>query len=186
MKTMNLVFAFFLAISAFGKSEAQNAVFASGIETFENKTGGEKTESGAEVISNLQEGLAITRLNGKFGLVNTQGIEILYPRFDEIRPFHNGYAAAKKHGRWGFLNKQGRKISEFRYDWVGNFENGFAPIQKNGKWGFINEQGIEISDIQFEAVRTFKNAVAQVQYKGIWFIMNEKGEISFPDKAKQA
>ena len=88
MKTMNLVLALFITLLSSELTIAQSTM----ISNFEQHTllgRGEITASGSEIVSYFQEGMAITRLDKRFGLVNAQGIEILSPRFDEIRPFNN-------------------------------------------------------------------------------------------------
>lgn len=131
------------------------------------------TQSGALVISTYQEGLAITKLDNKYGLVNKQGLEICLPQFQDIHLFENGYAAVQKHGKWTFINKQGKKISTFRYDWVGNFQNHNAAVQLNGKWGYINEQGFEITAIKYDIIQPFENGKALVKYNNQWFYLDE-------------
>ncbi len=184
MRTITFVFA--LVLLMFNTNLlAQSAQFVKDSNLLIQFLSGERTASGAEIISQLQEGVAITRLNGRYGMVNAQGYEIISPRFQDIHPFQNGYAAAKKNGKWGFINKQGQKLSSFRYDWVGNFENGYAPVNKNGKWGFINEQGVELNSVQFDTVRPFKNGKALVKKKGNWYFINEKGALSHLNGIRQ-
>ncbi len=146
---------------------------------------GERTISGAEIISSLQEGVAITRLYDRYGLVNAQGVEIVSPRFEEIHLFQNGYAAAKMHGKWSFINKQGKKLTAFQYDWVGHFQEGLAPVKMHGKWGFINEQGAEICKTEFDAVSGFEQGKALVRKGNKWYYLNIKGELTLVEGTAQ-
>lgn len=179
MKNLSFFFGFALTLLTIQNTSAQDVQLA----TYSNTTSievlvggiGEKTNSGAQIVSAMQEGVAITKLNDKFGLVNAQGFEILSPRFEAIHPFQNGYAAAKLHGKWSFINKQGKKIAAFHYDWVGNFTEGAAPIQINGKWGFINEQGAPICEAEFDMVRSFDNGIALVRKGDNWFQLSIQG-----------
>lgn len=138
----------------------------------------QKTQSGAKVVSTYQEGMAITELNGKFGYINRQGAEVVFPRFEEARFFTNNYAAVKIANGWTFINKQGRRINNARYDWVGAFSaNGIAPVQVAGKWGFINEQGQDITGIKYDKIRKFNDTgKALVRYNNEWFIVDELGK----------
>jgi len=174
---------FFFALSLFigfqsASAQSSWALYSSEDFAVEITAIGEETASGAEIVSAYQEGVALTKLYNKYGLVNAQGVEIIAPRYEEIRPFENGYAAIRKGNKWSFINKQGQKISSFRFDWVGRFEQGAAAIQMDGKWGFINEQGALITTIEFEAVRSFgKNGQALVKKDGQWYNLNQKGEL---------
>lgn len=131
------------------------------------------TQSGALIVSTYQEGLAITKLDDKYGLVNKQGLEVCLPQFQDIHLFENGYAAVQKHDKWTFINKQGKKITTFRYDWVGSFQNQVAAVQINGKWGYINEQGFEITAIKYDEILPFENGKALVKYNSQWFYLDE-------------
>lgn len=175
---------FFFALSLFigfqsVSAQASWALYSNEDLAVEITAIGEETASGAEVVSAYQEGVALTKLYNKYGLVNAQGVEIIAPRYEEIRPFENGYAAIRKGNKWSFINKQGRKISSFRFDWVGRFEQAAAAVQINGKWGFINEQGALIVAAEFEAVRSFgQNGLAMVKKDGQWYNLNQKGELT--------
>jgi hypothetical protein len=189
MKSLKFFFGLAITLISFQTIQAQDVTLVSNESnaTLIMLGGiGEKTASGAEVVSALQEGVAITKMYDKFGLVNAQGVEIVAPRFDEIHPFVNGYAAAKLHGKWSFLSKQGKKLSSFRYDWVGNFEAGYAPVQLNGKWGFVNEQGIEICELEFDAVRSFQDGKALVRKGNNWYNMSEKAVLTPANVTPQA
>lgn len=179
MKTIQFFFAICLITVSFAAT-AQTAQLANNTEDLVVETNkvGEKTHSGAEIISAYQEGIAITKQFNKFGLVNQQGYEIVTARFEAIHAFQNGYAAAQLHGKWSFINKQGKKIAAFRYQWVGSFQNGFAPVKINGKWTFINEQGAELSEAQFDAVRSFDNGTALVRMGENWLQIDAFGKIS--------
>jgi hypothetical protein len=190
MKTVKIFFALFATIFATNLSQAQfeqndknkgdYALIALNYNADDDKADKETktTQSGAKVVSVFQEGMAITQLNGKFGFINRQGVEVVLPRYEDARFFANHYAAVKQNGGWTFINKQGKKITNIRYDWVGAFSsNGTAAVQINGKWGFINEQGQEITAIKYEQIREFnQNGTALVKYNGKWYSITETGK----------
>lgn len=179
MKSIQVLFVLFITLVMVQTTKAQNSLATyngnAAISTLDGI--GERTTSGAVIISAYQEGAAITKMYNKFGLVNAQGLEIVTPRFEEVRGFKNGYAAVKLHGKWSFINKQGKKIASFRFDWVGSFTNGFAPVQINGKWGFINEQGAKVGAIEFDAVQNFDRNKALVRKGNTWYFLTNKGNI---------
>lgn len=168
--------------------QAQNAQLvaytqATGTTVTSQKT---TTVSGATIVSNYQEGVALTQLDNQYGLVNKQGLEISRTMFQQIRLFENGYAAAQKNGKWGFINKQGKKTVDFRYDWVGTFRNNVAPVQLDGKWGFVNEQGYEITAIAYDKLGAFEDGKALVQKGNKWFYVLEKTGAETPAKLPTA
>lgn len=126
------------------------------------------TETGALIISDYQEGAAIIKLEGKFGLINKQGYEICQPIYDDIHLYNKGYAAVQKNGKWTFVNKQGQRLTPLRYDWVGSFTNGLAAVRNNGKWGMLNEQGFEIVPTAYQAVKVDRDGNIWVQSNDTW------------------
>lgn len=165
---------FFLASSQ--TISAQTAMFVANNGTVIEEQIGEYTESGARIISDYTEGIAITEKNNRFGLVNKQGFEVCAPQYDEIRPFVNGYAAVRVQNYWTLLNKQGQRLTNARFDWVSSFHNGFAAVNVGGKWGFMNEQGLMVTPIKYDRVAYFEEGVAPVKVGEQWLYINERGE----------
>lgn len=130
------------------------------------------TKSGAQIISAYQEDAAIIRLEGKFGLINRQGYEIVAPVYDNIHLFNKGYAAVSKNGKWTFVNKQGKRLTPLRYDWVGSFEQGMAAVMIDDQWGLLNEQGFEVVPTAYQAVKLDQDGNIWVQINGNWTRFN--------------
>lgn len=126
------------------------------------------TATGAQIISAYQEDAAIIRLEGKFGLINRQGYEIVAPIYDNVHLFNKGYAAVSKNGKWTFVNKQGKRLTPLRYDWVGGFDQGHAPVLNNGQWGLLNEQGFEVVPTAYDAVKIDQDGKIWVERNGTW------------------
>lgn len=163
-----LVFVATLSVNA----QAQNAILVSN----ETNTAAIAPSQGTEVVSNYQEGIAITKDGKKYGWVNAYGQEIVSPQFDEVRLFHNHYAPARKADKWAFYNQQGKRITPFRYDWVSNFEEGLAAVQIDGLWGYINEQGFIVIQPQFERAGNFDNGITQVVKDNETYTINKQGK----------
>lgn len=126
------------------------------------------TNSGATIISEYQEGAALIKADGKFGLINKQGYEICQPIYDDIRLFNKGYAAVNKNGKWTFINKQGKRLTPLRYDWVGGFQEGVAAVMTDGKWGLLNEQGFEVVETAYDAIKLDQDGNVWVQLNNTW------------------
>ncbi len=126
------------------------------------------TNTGALIISEYQEGAALIKVDGKFGLINRQGYEICQPIYDDIRLFNNGYAAVNKNGKWTFVNKQGKRLTPLRYDWVGGFNEGLAAVMIDGQWGLINEQGFEVVETAYDAIKLDQEGKIWVQKNNTW------------------
>lgn len=144
---------------------SESAFLASVQEITPNKG---TTNTGALIISEYQEGAALIKADGKFGLINKQGYEICQPIYDDIRLFNHGYAAVNKNGKWTFVNKQGKRLTPLRYDWVGGFNEGVAAVMVDNKWGLLNEQGFEIVETAYDAIKLDQDGNIWVQTNGNW------------------
>lgn len=141
---------------------------------------------GVQVVSEYREGIALTKQEGKFGMVNKQGQEVCPPKFEQARLFHEGYAAVQLRGKWSFVNKQGKRLTSFHYDWVSNFEKGFARVRLGEQWTLLNEQGLEITDQTFDAIGTFEKGRFHAMRNGNSFWIYEDGTIEPAKEAFQA
>ncbi|MFC0878874.1 WG repeat-containing protein [Saccharicrinis sp. FJH2] len=70
-------------------------------------------------------GLAIAKLNGKYGYIDKKCQTIINYQFEDSRGFKYGLAAVKKNDKWGFINEKGDFVIEPKYDYVGHQ---FRPI----------------------------------------------------------
>jgi hypothetical protein len=52
------------------------------------------------------------RRNGKWGLIDKTGREVIAPVWDEMENFMEGLVAAKRAGKWSYLDKTGRTVFE--------------------------------------------------------------------------
>jgi hypothetical protein len=115
------------------------------------------------IISNYQEGIAITRSNRKYGFVDKEGRKVCRQTYEAVNLYQEGCAAVSKGGKWTFINKKCEELTSFIYDKVGVFKNGLAVIQKNNKWGVLNREGIEVVFTEYEAIEI--DSVGKVSVK---------------------
>lgn len=93
-------------------------------------------------------------LDGKYGLVDAEGNEVIPPRYDWLgEGFYNGLLLAgyviEGKRTAGFINLKGEEVIVQREWRVTNFKNGVALASYDGKkWGVINKKGDTI--IPFE------------------------------------
>ena len=73
----------------------------------------------AEKYYDFSEGLALGRLNKKYGYLNNKGVWAIMPVFDGATDFNNGYAAAKLGKHWGIINKKGEWVLQPEYKAIG-------------------------------------------------------------------
>lgn len=117
-----------------------------------------------------------SRSNGKvdtykrflWGLLNSEGKEILPLEYDELIPSigNREIFTAKKNGSYAVINKNGNIIVPYgKYQFIDGFDNGLARVNVYGngeglkkfmyKWGLINEQGGEILPPIYDSIWNF-------------------------------
>jgi hypothetical protein len=100
-----------------------------------------------DFIGDFSEGYAKVKLNDKWGLIDTEGNEIVRPEYVQVGDFHEGLVAVKmkpEAHNWGFIDKTGEVVVPPKYDDVANFYLGYASVYLDGYWGYINTQGNEV------------------------------------------
>jgi hypothetical protein len=59
------------------------------------------------------QGLFATMKDDKWGYINTKGLWVVMPKYDEARPFSEGLAAVKKDDVWMYIDKKGKEVLRF-------------------------------------------------------------------------
>ncbi len=94
--------------------------------------------------------LAPFKRNGLYGYLNDKGVEIIAPKYQEVKAFPSdeGLAPIKSNGKWGYINKNGVVTISPKYDYADGFAKGLAIVGLNGKKGVVNSQGKIIIPIE--------------------------------------
>ena len=94
-----------------------------------------------ESVSSFKDGLALVKIDGKYGFINPSGAFTIKPIFESALLFQEGLAAVKLNGKFGFIEPSGKFQIKPSFEIVGSFNKGLAPFYENEKIGFINTQG---------------------------------------------
>ena len=135
-----------------------------------------------EALGMFSNGYAPAKLNGKWGLIATDGgTWLLEPEYGEILQNETGFGYAQnavfvRQGDGVFLLVDGQEISG-PYEDAQPFGDGWAAVKKNGKWGFIDTEGNEMIGFQFEDAMSFGGHLAAVKQNGLWGYVSLKGEL---------
>lgn len=120
--------------------------------------------------------LAVCRLNGKYGIVNSEGKQIQPICFDELRkdeadssskelPDMN--SARDLHVRigdkWGILTADGEQLAEVKFDSVGVFHDGLAVVKAAERYGYIDQSGAIVIPIQWMTAYDFSEGLAALR-----------------------
>lgn len=121
-------------------------------------------------------GFAIVSKNGKFGMINESGQEIVPPQYESISYFIGAYAKIKENGKFGFIDKSGKVVITPRYDQIYGYNGEYAKIVLNGKVGLIDKEAREVIAPQYDAV--------SYNIIGGYFEVARNGQVSKLSKAE--
>ena len=143
-----------------------------------------------------EQRLAVCRLNGKYGIVNSEGKQIQPMGFDELRndvsdpsskELPDMGSARDLHVRigdkWGILTAYGEQLAEVKFDSVGVFHDGLAVVKAAERYGYIDRSGAIVIPIQWIAAYDFSEGLAalRVDKKHFQFI-NTAGTVVIKSK----
>lgn len=143
-----------------------------------------------------EQRLAVCRLNGKYGIVNSEGKQIQPMGFDELRKdvsdpsskeLPDMGSARDLHIRigdkWGILTANGEQLAEVKFDSVGVFHDGLAVVKAAERYGYIDRSGAIVIPIQWMAAYDFSEGLAalRVDKKHFQFI-NTAGTVVIKSK----
>ena len=143
-----------------------------------------------------EQRLAVCRLNGKYGIVNSEGKQIQPMGFDELRKdvsdpsskeLPNMGSARDLHVRigdkWGILTANGEQLAEVKFDSVGVFHDGLAVVKAAERYGYIDRSGAIVIPIQWMTAYDFSEGLAalRVDKKHFQFI-NTAGTVVIKSK----
>ncbi|NME72368.1 WG repeat-containing protein [Flammeovirga aprica] len=94
------------------------------------------------------DGHHIIKKEGKYGLMDENGLIVIPLEYDLIDVPSEGKVSAKKNGKWGYLNLEGEIVIPFHFDEAQIFIDGYAHAISNGIEGVIDSEGNWVSDPQ--------------------------------------
>lgn len=98
-------------------------------------------ESYYQHASAFQHGVAVVQINGKWGIINQKGIEIIPPKYDWIDDFDNGFARVKIQGYNGLSNLAGEIIVKPHYEFISYAGEGIFRVEQGDQIGYFDTQG---------------------------------------------
>lgn len=98
-----------------------------------------------EVIKDFQDGLAIIKENGKYGLINKKMKIIVSCIYNDIYYFGDGLFSVCKNKKYGYVDKTGKEVIPCIYDDAYDFQEGLARVQKDGEIYYIDKTGRKLN-----------------------------------------
>ncbi len=91
--------------------------------------------------SSFKYGVAVVQINGKWGVINQKGIQIIPPKYDKIESFKDGYAKVLINEFSGLTNLKGELIVDPDYEYISYAGEGLFRVEKGDKIGYFDKEG---------------------------------------------
>jgi hypothetical protein len=99
--------------------------------------------------------------DGKWGLIDEVGAQLLPAQLDQVYTFSEGYAPYQKDDLWGFINRQGTIAAPHIYGLAWPFENGKARVLTRRGMAFLDrDMNIYPISPDISEVRSFEEGLA--------------------------
>lgn len=95
----------------------------------------------------MAEGKVRIVYEGKWGIINANGIEIVKPIYDHISEFEEDLAIIYLNGKRGYVNYRGDIVIDLLFDNALPFHNSLALVSQHNKCLLIDKKGETISEI---------------------------------------
>lgn len=104
-----------------------------------DKTGEEvKFQINSDKPYDFHDGLAIVKKEGKVGMINNKGQNVIDQKYIKILPFNNGIAKVRLDDKWGFIDTKGNYLLEPKYTKIGKHLSEGVTICREGElWGLL-------------------------------------------------
>lgn len=134
---------------------------------------GERIMVNREIIAayDFEEGRAVIRTPGGYGLINTSGRLIMNDVWEDMCWYsdENVVVAADNMGRWHIYDRMGRQLSTVACDWMGDASEGIIVAKRNGKFGYLTTDGAKRTDFIYEEAYSFSDGLARVKLGGRYY-----------------
>ncbi|MCI9365573.1 MAG: WG repeat-containing protein [Clostridia bacterium] len=150
-----------------------------------------------EAISNLDKNQNIwyennvfkIQKNGKYGLADFSGKEILNPEYEEIEPIEGieNSLLIKKDEKYGLCDTSGNIIIDAKYKKIEkieeNYKNGYIVVDENDKYGIIGFDKSIILECNFEEIApVYSNNLFVVKKNGKYIVIDKEGQTVVENK----
>lgn len=101
----------------------------------------ERSDGYYQQAGEFRYGVAVVKQDGKWGIINQRGIEVVPPKYDKIEDFEDGYAIIKIKRFSGLTNLKGEIIIQPEYEYISYAGDGLFRIEQGDKVGYFSAEG---------------------------------------------
>ncbi len=122
------------------------------------------------------------RKDGKWGVLDATGAEIIAPRFDRLEQVRDTLGGDTltlfggfQNGRWGVLDAAGNPVLPFEYDDIGNPEKGVFTVEQGRKKGLVDWRGNVLAPPVYTSFKVLEEGAAIAEKRGQFFWLTADG-----------
>ena len=139
-----------------------------------------------DAIGEFKEyGYAVMQRNGRVGLVNKYGQEILLPKYDDIKILDSLLFAVLDVSDWKVVNVAGKIILNNGYEQVHIWKRKFIGFRQNKKWGVANIEGKIITHPKYDEIEFLDNELFQTKINDKLGLMSSEGKEILANESSQ-
>ncbi len=137
-----------------------------------------------DIAGKFEEGRAVVKDGGKYGVIDKDGNWISKPMYKNIYTFSERFSFYQTDSLYGVMDYDGNQITPAIFKSVSGFQEGLAKVVLNKKQCFIDTTGTVIIEHQFNTTYSFQEGLAEVRgdirnpsRKGKYGFINKTGEL---------
>lgn len=120
-------------------------------------------------------GLAIVKQNGLWGLIDRHGNFLIKPRLRELRPAGHDLFIIEINEKEGVINRDAKNVIATEFNSISPFHDGIAIVEMNGKKGYMDSNGNWVIKPLFDTAKPFSDGLAYVQLENKGGYINKNG-----------
>ena len=131
---------------------------------------------------------SINSANGvKWGFINSDGIFIIQPQYDDVRDYNDeGFAIVSAKNKYGLINTSGDFIVKLRYNSIESLKGNLFVVVDNDGSSLMNSEGVILTKKHYDFISDFYSKRAVCSYTkdniSIYGYLDTKGNEVIPCK----
>lgn len=132
-----------------------------------------------EELSAIYGGSMVITQEGKYGLTDSLGNEILRAEYEEVHPFsEDGLALLYRDGKYIYIDRDGqtRLVADEAYDILGMMSSGRTVAGIDGKYGYLDDMLQPVTEFAWDNLTLISDSIGACQLNGKWALVNKNGK----------
>lgn len=121
-----------------------------------------------EKINALGPNLIVLQLNGKKGVINSKGKQIIPNKMDAIANYQGGTFSVLSNSKFGVSSKNGKLIPPTYNRSLKVYDDNYFIAYKNNHYGLINDKNEPVTEMRFDEIQYWNDSAALVKINFLW------------------